>query len=65
MFQYLSTTGRFTPQLARTYIKQLISALKYLTSIGVSHRDLKPENIVFDKDYNLKVTDFGFAKQVG
>ena len=27
----------------------------------VCHRDLKLENILLDKDYNLKVVDFGFA----
>jgi serine/threonine protein kinase len=27
----------------------------------LTHRDLKPENLLYDKDYNLKVADFGFA----
>ena len=32
-----------------------------MTENGVVHRDLKVENILFDKDYNLKIADYGFA----
>lgn len=41
------------------YIKYV--ALYYLHSKGYAHRDLKPENVLFDKDFNLKIADFGFA----
>jgi len=33
----------------------------YIHNKGLCHRDLKPENLFFDKDFNLKVADFGFA----
>jgi serine/threonine protein kinase len=31
---------------------------------GMIYRDLKPENLVLDDKGYLKVTDFGFAKEV-
>lgn len=42
LFDYISKAGPFSPELARTYLKQLLSALAYLDSVGITHRDLKP-----------------------
>jgi serine/threonine protein kinase len=42
LFDYISKTGRFTPEMTRTYAKQLVSAIAYLNQVGITHRDLKP-----------------------
>jgi serine/threonine protein kinase len=62
LFDYLSRTGKLGPELSRFYIQQLIYGLRYLQSIHITHRDLKPENILFDRDFTLKVSDFGLAR---
>jgi hypothetical protein len=42
-------------------LNQLVSALDYLTKVGIVHRDIKPENIVRDADGNIKLCDFGMS----
>ena len=41
---------------------QLLIGLKYLRNVHILHRDLKPENILSDKDFNIKICDFGLAR---
>ena len=41
--------------------KQILSALVYLSNNSIMHRDIKPDNILFDKNYNVKISDFGLA----
>ncbi|KAK7410216.1 hypothetical protein VNO78_00825 [Psophocarpus tetragonolobus] len=53
--------GKLKEDLARKYFQQLISAVDYCHSRGVSHRDLKPENLLLDDNENLKISDFGLS----
>ncbi|PIN17837.1 Serine/threonine protein kinase [Handroanthus impetiginosus] len=53
--------GKLKEDAARKYFQQLISAVDFCHSRGVSHRDLKPENLLLDEDGNLKISDFGLS----
>tara|TARA_Y100000768_G_scaffold385690_1_gene372370 strand:+ start:352 stop:1386 length:1035 start_codon:yes stop_codon:yes gene_type:complete len=49
--------------IIKDIMKQLIEVLKYIMDNNIVHRDLKPHNILINKDYTLKLADFGFAKE--
>lgn len=53
--------GKLHEDAARRYFQQLISAVDYCHSRGVSHRDLKPENLLLDENGDLKISDFGLS----
>jgi serine/threonine protein kinase len=49
----------------RYYFRQLMEGLKYLRSRQILHRDLKPANLLLtDDNRTLKITDFGFARDL-
>lgn len=49
---------------ARSIIKSILMAVRYLHGQGIVHRDLKPENLLFRSQGNLelKIADFGLAQ---
>jgi len=61
LFDFMMYTGSFSEILARTFFKQLLSALSICHSKNIYHRDIKPENLLLDDRFQLKVADFGLA----
>lgn len=55
---------RFPNPVAKFYAAEVTLALDYLHSHNIIYRDLKPENLLLDRHGHLKITDFGFAKEV-
>lgn len=58
------SSQKFSSKQVALYISEISIALKHLHSIGVMFRDLKPENVLLNSDGHIKLTDFGFAKEV-
>ena len=47
---------------AKYIIEQLINAFSYCHENGIIHSDIKLENILIDRNINIKIIDFDFAK---
>lgn len=49
----------------RKIFVQMCLAVQYLHKRGMAHRDIKLENIIVDKDFNVKLCDYGCMKETG
>ncbi len=45
------------------WVIKLANALRAVNKIGIIHRDIRPVNILFDKNGEIKLSDFGIANQ--
>ena len=62
LLQYINTDGKLEENLARQYFIQLVSVVEYLHSEkNIIHRDLKAENVLLDRNYNIRLIDFGLS----
>uniref|UniRef100_A0A3Q1CIV6 mitogen-activated protein kinase n=1 Tax=Amphiprion ocellaris TaxID=80972 RepID=A0A3Q1CIV6_AMPOC len=54
---------RLTEDRVQFLVYQMLKGLKYIHSAGIIHRDLKPGNLAINPDCELKILDFGLARQ--
>jgi serum/glucocorticoid-regulated kinase 2 len=61
-FYLLRRNVKFSEDMMKFYMCEIILALEYLHSHNCIYRDLKPENILLDKDGHIRITDLGLSK---
>ncbi|KAM6181658.1 testis-specific serine/threonine-protein kinase 4-like [Erethizon dorsatum] len=64
VLEWIQRYGACSEPLAGKWFSQMTLGMAYLHSKGIVHRNLKLENLLLDKQENVKISDFGFAKMV-
>jgi len=64
LLDFVNKGGELDENLARHYFCQLISVLEYIhVQMSIVHRDLKAENVLLDRNYNIRLIDFGLSNK--
>jgi PAS domain-containing protein len=58
---HLRDNGKFNLDEAVEIMRQVLTAVEYLHSLGLVHRDIKPGNVLIGRDGKYKLADFGTA----
>lgn len=54
----------FTEEEIRCFFMQLVRAMKFLHKNRICHRDIKSSNLLISNKHELKLADFGLARQL-
>jgi serine/threonine protein kinase len=60
--EYLDRKGRLKDDEIKDIFSQMLSAVGYVHKHNLVHRDIKPSNFMMDRSGNIKLLDFGIAK---
>lgn len=61
---YILKNGAVSENQSRVWMRQLALGLQYIHELEIAHRDIKCENILLTANFNVKLSDFGFARYV-
>jgi serine/threonine protein kinase len=64
LHQIIRSPQSLTEEHIQFFLYQLLRGLKPIHSARVLHRDLKPSNIVVNSNCDLKICDFGLAREI-
>jgi serine/threonine-protein kinase/endoribonuclease IRE1 len=63
-FESLTAARQIPTEYNTQLMKDVVSGLAHLHSIGVVHRDIKPHNILVTKQGRAKLSDMGISKRL-
>jgi len=64
LFDLIALGGGLSESQGRYFLRDFLAGLGHMHEHGYTHRDLKPENLLLDSNFELKITDFGFAAPI-
>ncbi|KAK7107697.1 uncharacterized protein [Littorina saxatilis] len=61
LLNYLTERRCLEEQESRHFFRQIVSAVDHLHRSGIVHRDLKLDNFLLNKNWDVKIVDFGLS----
>lgn len=58
---YIKTNGPMKDEQFRMFALECMEAVAFCHEKNVAHRDIKPSNFLIDKNFHIKLSDFGLA----
>ncbi|KAI3381026.1 hypothetical protein SNEBB_001131 [Seison nebaliae] len=62
LLDFIKQRGALSNSLAKKMFFDIVQAVRYCHDLNICHRDLKCENLLLDKEFHVKLADFGFAR---
>lgn len=64
VLDYINKRTRLTESVARLLFHDLLCGVEHCHTMSIVHRDLKCENLLLSSQMILKISDFGFAREL-
>jgi serine/threonine-protein kinase SRK2 len=64
LLSYIKKHKYLNECMSKYFLKQLIKAVEYCHKNDIAHCDIKLDNLLLDKNYILKLADFGYSRNI-
>lgn len=63
LFDYININKKgFGERISAQIFLKVLKGIQIMHARSIAHCDIKPENILLDKDFNIKIIDFGYSR---